>query len=33
MEKENLYSPEALVDLIMEGDLSISRIAKETNRR
>lgn len=31
MEKENLYSPEALVDLIMEGDLSISRIAKETN--
>ena len=31
MEKENLYSPEALIDLIIEGDLSISRIAKETN--
>lgn len=29
--KQDLYSPEALVDLIMEGDLSISRIAKETN--
>lgn len=31
MEKENLYSPEMLIDLIIEGDLSISRIAKETN--
>ena len=31
MEKENLYSPEALINLIIEGDLPISRIAKETN--
>ena len=29
MEKENLYSPEALINLIIEGDLPISRIAKE----
>lgn len=31
MEKENLYSPEALINLIIEGDLPISRISKETN--
>lgn len=31
MKKENLYSPEALINLIIEGDLPISRIAKETN--
>lgn len=31
MEKENLYSPETLIDLITESDLSISRISKETN--
>ena len=31
MEKENLYSPETLIDLITESDLSISRISKEIN--
>ena len=31
MNKENLYSPETLIELIIKGDLPISRIAKETN--